>query len=79
MYLEDGVFQSEIAKYYQVSPTLVSRLVKEAQHDPAKNAKLKVEEAERKKMIEAVKRVVTGMLENNVPIVRAEAVVKATQ
>ena len=30
-------------------------------------------------MIEAVKRVVNGMLENNVPIVRAEAVVKATQ
>ena len=31
MYLEDHVFQSDIAKYYKISPILVSRLVKEAQ------------------------------------------------
>ena len=30
MYLEDNVFQSDIAKYYKISPMLVSRLVKEA-------------------------------------------------
>jgi len=30
MYLVDGVFQKDVAKYYKVSPMLVSRLVKES-------------------------------------------------
>ena len=37
MYLVDHVFQADIAKYYKISPALVSRLVKEAQADPGKN------------------------------------------
>ena len=30
MYLVDNVFQKDVAKYYKVSPMLVSRLVKES-------------------------------------------------
>ena len=35
-----------------------------------------MEEKEQKELIEKVKHVVTGMLENNVPIVKAEVVSK---
>ena len=41
MYLEDHVFQVDIAKYFKVSPALVSRLVKEAQKDPQRNFALR--------------------------------------
>ena len=40
MYLQDNVYQKDIAKYYKISPVLVSRLVKEAQENPEKNKKL---------------------------------------
>ena len=30
MYLVDGVFQKDVAKFYNISPILVSRLVKES-------------------------------------------------
>ena len=36
MYIEDHVFQSDIAKYFKVSAALVSRLIKEAQANPEK-------------------------------------------
>lgn len=38
MYLEDGIFQCDVAKFFKVSPMLVSKLVKEAQQDPNKAA-----------------------------------------
>ena len=41
MYLVDHVFQGDIAKYFKISPMLVSRLVKEAQEQPDKNEKKK--------------------------------------
>ena len=34
MYLEEHVFQADIAQLFKVSKALVSRLVKEAQDDP---------------------------------------------
>ena len=34
MYLEDHVFQSDIAKYYKISTALVGKLVKEAKQNP---------------------------------------------
>ena len=40
MYLEDLVTQKDIAKYYKITPRLVSCLVKEAQCDPGKAALL---------------------------------------
>ena len=36
MYIVDHIFQSDIAKYYKISPALVSKLVKEAQRNPQK-------------------------------------------
>ena len=43
MYLEDGVFQKDVAKFYKISPVLVSKLVKEAQQNPAKQVKQRLE------------------------------------
>ena len=40
MYLEDHVTQKDIAKYYKITPRLVSCLVKGAQCDPGKAALL---------------------------------------
>ena len=40
MYQEDHVTQKDIAKYYKITPRLVSCLVKEAQYDPGKAALL---------------------------------------
>ena len=40
MYLEDHVTQKDIAKYYKITPRLVSCLVKEAQCDQGKAALL---------------------------------------
>ena len=34
MYLVDHVFQNDIAKYYKISSTMVSKLVVEAQRNP---------------------------------------------
>ena len=33
MYLERHVFQKDIAKYYKISPNMVSRIIKEYQED----------------------------------------------
>ena len=40
MYLDDHVTQKDIAKYYKITPILVSCLVKETQCDPDKAALL---------------------------------------
>ena len=76
MYLDDHVFQKDIAKYYKVSAGLVSKLVMEAQRDPKRNLVLKIKAEEEKEIKEAIKKVVTGMLENSVSIVNAGMVVK---
>ena len=45
MYLVHGMFQKEVAKYYRITPAVVSRIVKEYQEDPEKKSKLiKLEE-----------------------------------
>ena len=75
MYQEDHVFQCDIAKYYKISVTLVSKLVLEAQRDPHKIKVLKVKQEEGREVGAAVQRVVTDMLVRGVPIVKAEAVV----
>ena len=41
MYLKDHVYQADIAKYYKISPQLVSQIVKEAWEDPERNLDLK--------------------------------------
>ena len=76
MYLEDGVFQKDVAKFYKISPLLVSKLVKESKTDPEKRAKQKLKEEEKRNNIEAVKAVVTEMLEKSVSIVKADFVLK---
>ena len=48
MYLEDHVYQADVANYYKVSPFLVSKLVKEAKEDQEKNNELKRLQAEKK-------------------------------
>ena len=76
MYLDDHVFQKDIAKYYKISAALVSKLVMEAQRNPERNVALKVTTEEKREIKEAIMRVVTRMLENSVCIVNAEMVVK---
>ena len=76
MYLVDHVFQKDIAKYYKISPVLVSKLVVEAQRDPEKNQIFKIKDEENKNIKEIVKKVVTGMLKNSTPIVKADMVVE---
>ena len=76
MYLDDHVFQKDVAKYYKVSAALVSKLVVEAKRDPKRNVALKIKAEENKEVKEAIKRVVTGMLQNSVCIVNAEMVVQ---
>ena len=41
MYLEEHVFQSDIAQLFKVSKALVSSLVKEAQEDPGRSVALR--------------------------------------
>ena len=48
MYLEDHVMQVDIAKYYKITPRLVSCLVKDAQRNPDKGAQLKKKQDENK-------------------------------
>ena len=74
MYMEDHVFQSDIAKYFKISAILVGRLVKEAQEDPEKNTLLKARRQVEIERQEAVKKVVKGLLTNCIPIVKAEVV-----
>ena len=69
--------QADIAKYYKISPALVSKLVQEAQRYPEKTAELKLKEEECTKTTEVIKSVVSGMLSKNVPIVNAKKVVEA--
>ena len=75
MYLQDNIYQKDIAKYYKISPVLVSRLVKEAQENPEKNKKLITQKEEEKELVEAVKSIVKELLELSIPIVKAEMVV----
>ncbi len=76
MYLVDHVFQKDIAKFYKISATLVSKLVVEAQRNPQKNEVLKIKMEESNQVKDSIKRVVSAMLENSVSIVNAEMVVK---
>ena len=41
MYLVDHVFQRDVAKYFKISPLLVSRIVNEAKRDQEKNRALR--------------------------------------
>ena len=41
MYLDDHVFQRDVAKYFKVSPALVSQLVRQAKEDREKNRELR--------------------------------------
>ena len=77
MYLEDHIYQCDIAKYFKISPALVSKLVKESEKEPKKNIQLKLKEKDEKEKKKAVKKVVEEMLANSVPIVKAEMVVEA--
>ena len=74
MYLEQHVFQVDIAKYFKVSAALVSRLVKEAQEDPQRNFALRKQKKEELERRDAVKKVVTSLLLESVPIVKADTV-----
>ena len=74
MYLEDHVFQADIAKYFKVSPAMVSRLVREAKADIDKNKELLEKEKNTREMKDAVTAKVRSLLENSVPIVKAEMV-----
>ena len=79
MYLEDHVMQVDIAKYYKITPRLVSCLVKDAQRNPDKGALLKKKQDESKQVQEAVQVVVIHMLEQSIPIVKADTVVEAVR
>ena len=48
MYLEDHIYQCDIAKYFKISPALVSKLVKESEKEPKKNIQLKLKEKDEK-------------------------------
>ena len=48
MYLEDHIMQADIAKYFKITPRLVSCLVKDAQRNPDKAALLKKKQEESK-------------------------------
>ena len=69
--------QSDIAKYYKITPRLVSCLVKDAQRNPGKAALLQKKQQDSKQVQEAVKAVVTHMLEMSIPIVKADTLVEA--
>ena len=68
MYREDHVYQTDVAKYYKVSPSLVSKLVKEAKEEKEKNDELIRLEEERKAQKEAIRSVVNEMFEHQQPI-----------
>ena len=44
MYLEDHVFQKDVAKYFKISPLLVSQLVNEAKRDREQTRELRKRE-----------------------------------
>ena len=71
--------QADIAKYFKITPRLVSCLVKDAQRNPDKAALLKKKQEESKQIQEAVKTVVAHMLEMSIPIVKADTVVEAVR
>ena len=73
MYLEDHVFQKDVAKYFKVSPQLVSQLVKEAKGDREQTRELRKQE-EKKEEKNAITRVVNDMLDTKTPIMNAEMV-----
>ena len=79
MYLEDHVTQKDIAKYYKITPRLVSCMVKEAQCNPDKAALLQKKQDKGKQIQEAVKVVVTHMLEQSIPIIKADTLVEAVR
>ena len=69
--------QAEIAKYYKISPALVSKLVQEFLRNPEKTDYLRLKEEECAKTTKVIKSVEEQMLEKNVPIVNAKKVVEA--
>ena len=40
MYLDQHVFQKDIATYFRISPNMVSRIIREYQENPDKNNEL---------------------------------------
>ena len=68
MYLKQHVYQADVAKYFKISPALVSRLVKEAQENPKRIAELKKEREKKKQKKEAIVAMVNEKLEKEVPI-----------
>jgi len=61
MYLEDHIYQKEIAKLYKISTALVSKLVREAQEESTRNADLRKKEAKEREEVEAIKQNVKDM------------------
>ena len=75
MYLVHGMFQKEVAKYYRITPAVVSRIVKEYQEDPEKKSKLiKLEENIIKEEM-LIKQTVCDLLQNQDHIFKAEQIV----
>ena len=61
MYLEDHVYQKDIAKLYKISTALVGKLVKEAQEESTKNDDLRKKEAKEREEVNAIKQNVKDM------------------
>ena len=76
MYLVDHVFQGEVAQFFKVTPAMVSKLVQQELRNPQKTVLLKDKQAEAHLITDKIKRVVIGMLEKDIILVRAEAVVR---
>ena len=76
MYLEDHVYQKDIAKRYRISAALVSKLVKEAQEESTRNDDLRKKEAKEREEVNAIKQNVKEMLDKDIPITNADTVVK---
>ena len=71
MYLEDHVFQKDVAKYFKVSPLLVRQLVNEAKGDREQTRELRMQEEKKKEEKNAVLRVVNDMFVTEAPIKNA--------
>ena len=69
------MFQKDIASYYKITPSVVSKLVREAEDEPTKNDELEKDEEELEARDEQIKRAVNIMLESRVHIKNAEMVV----
>ena len=75
LYLEDHVFQKDIAKTYKISTALVSKLVREAQAESTRNQELKQKEEDEQAKVQAIKQTIDDMLTNEIPITKADLIV----